>query len=361
MNKSTTLVAILGITLLLCTLGVALNSQPVKAELSGETELLLETDKDVYILGENVTITLTNIGNETVEIGGYPAWQIFTYPEEEPVYPRDFAYLAWSLKPEENDTIVWNQYNEFNQSYVEPGSYVIKDTQGWGLTAYFKITLKTTRIKDSIRVEAEGIVLHYENESLWDEDQFSWILEHKTEFRSELIEQFNESLSTYGERGEYAVDANVEFNETRKSTILKCDVLGAVSKSGSRYHATFRWLLRPLGLDFIDNGFEHPENGLYWEGSISGVPTTITLSFPVSVPAWGQPNGHCHAHVWWVVLFGDLNGDGVVNIDDVMIVARAFGSKRGDPNWNETADLDKNGIVNIIDLYKVAREFGKTL
>jgi len=58
---------------------------------------------------------------------------------------------------------------------------------------------------------------------------------------------------------------------------------------------------------------------------------------------------------------GDLNGDGIVNIVDVSIVAKAFGSRPGDPAWNETADMDENGVINIIDVAKVAKEFGKTL
>ena len=40
----------------------------------------------------------------------------------------------------------------------------------------------------------------------------------------------------------------------------------------------------------------------------------------------------------------DLNGDGKVNIIDIYIVAKAFGSKPGDRNWNVVADLDKNGV-----------------
>jgi len=101
----------------------------------------LKTDKDVYVLGENVTITLTNVGQETVQIGGYPAWQIFTYPAEEPVYPKIFAFLAWSLDPGENGTLTWNQYDEFTESFAKPGTYVIKDTQGWGLSAYFETVM----------------------------------------------------------------------------------------------------------------------------------------------------------------------------------------------------------------------------
>jgi len=102
-------------------------------------QMLLETDKDVYILGENVTITLENIGTETVSIGGYPAWGIYTYPEESLVYPKIYAWLLWSLEPGENDTIIWNQYNAFTNSPVYPGMYVVRDTKGWSLSAYFTI------------------------------------------------------------------------------------------------------------------------------------------------------------------------------------------------------------------------------
>jgi outer membrane protein assembly factor BamB len=56
----------------------------------------------------------------------------------------------------------------------------------------------------------------------------------------------------------------------------------------------------------------------------------------------------------------DLNRDGKVNIVDISIVARAFGSREGDPNWNVIADLNKDGIVNILDIAAVAKDYGKT-
>jgi parallel beta-helix repeat protein len=55
----------------------------------------------------------------------------------------------------------------------------------------------------------------------------------------------------------------------------------------------------------------------------------------------------------------DLNRDGTVNILDITIVARAFGSHQGDKNWNSTADLDNNGWINILDISIVAKYFGK--
>jgi exo-1,4-beta-D-glucosaminidase len=60
-------------------------------------------------------------------------------------------------------------------------------------------------------------------------------------------------------------------------------------------------------------------------------------------------------------LGGDLNGDGIVDILDIYILAKAFKSKPGDPNWNEVADVDRNGVINIVDIFMVAKEFGKTV
>jgi len=143
-----------------------------------------------------------------------------------------------------------------------------------------------------VKVEAEGVTLYYQAESIWSEAEFSTILQNRDSFTSDLIEEFIDDVSEQGDREERVTNANVRFNEDRKITIFTCDIEGAVRKSGGRYNATFFWLLRPLGLDFIDDDFEEPERGLFWEGSTNGTPTSITITLPASI-------GHCHAHVWW--------------------------------------------------------------
>jgi hypothetical protein len=55
----------------------------------------------------------------------------------------------------------------------------------------------------------------------------------------------------------------------------------------------------------------------------------------------------------------DLNHDGIVDILDISIVARGYGSKRGDERWNPEADLDNDGAINILDVVRVAKEIGK--
>lgn len=54
----------------------------------------------------------------------------------------------------------------------------------------------------------------------------------------------------------------------------------------------------------------------------------------------------------------DINADGKIDILDIAIVAKAFGSKLGEINWNEKADIDKNGVINILDISLVAKQFG---
>jgi len=61
---------------------------------------------------------------------------------------------------------------------------------------------------------------------------------------------------------------------------------------------------------------------------------------------------------------GDLNGDGIVNILDGVIIAVAFGSNPGNSKWNPIADIAPeiapDNIINIQDILLWAIHFGKT-
>jgi len=60
-----------------------------------------------------------------------------------------------------------------------------------------------------------------------------------------------------------------------------------------------------------------------------------------------------------VVIPGDVDGDGRVNILDAIKLAGAFGSKQGDGNWNPNADINGDGRVNILDAIMLAGHFGE--
>jgi hypothetical protein len=47
---------------------------------------------------------------------------------------------------------------------------------------------------------------------------------------------------------------------------------------------------------------------------------------------------------------GDVNRDGSVGIDDLAIIALAYHSSPGSPNWNPLADVDKDAYIGISDL-----------
>ena len=146
-------------------------------------------------------------------------------------------------------------------------------------------------IQQVVEVEVGGLVCHYMCQSLGGEAEFSDYLANQAQFKADFKQDFEQGL-TQSDRPVSASDYSFSFDRASQSTVSRCDVRDAITKSDNEYRATFFWLLTPLGLDFIDDDFQESETGLSWDGCINNVPTTITLKFPRSI-------GHCHAHVWW--------------------------------------------------------------
>lgn len=58
------------------------------------------------------------------------------------------------------------------------------------------------------------------------------------------------------------------------------------------------------------------------------------------------------------LLMGDINGDGKVDSEDLIIFAQAFGTSLGDSNYNEKCDLNGDGKIDAEDLLLLAQNFG---
>jgi hypothetical protein len=58
---------------------------------------------------------------------------------------------------------------------------------------------------------------------------------------------------------------------------------------------------------------------------------------------------------------GDINSDKKVDISDLVVVASAYGSQLGDPNWNINASLNNDNVVDIFDLDIIALNYGKNV
>lgn len=57
---------------------------------------------------------------------------------------------------------------------------------------------------------------------------------------------------------------------------------------------------------------------------------------------------------------GDLNGDGRVDMKDIAMVSRAFGSRPSDADWMIQADMNQDSKIDLRDIALIARNFGKT-
>jgi hypothetical protein len=93
-------------------------------------------------------------------------------------------------------------------------------------------------------------------------------------------------------------------------------------------------------------------------------------NYTVSAYAWPVPGetniaNNNFTDGWVIVsILGDITGqngwpDGIVNMRDVAMVARAFGTTPGSPYWNANADLNNDGTVDMKDVALVARNFGQ--
>jgi hypothetical protein len=60
-----------------------------------------------------------------------------------------------------------------------------------------------------------------------------------------------------------------------------------------------------------------------------------------------------------VVIPGDINGSGIVDIYDAIILTNAYNSKPGSPNWNPNSDLKADEIIDIYDAIILANHYNQ--
>jgi hypothetical protein len=60
-----------------------------------------------------------------------------------------------------------------------------------------------------------------------------------------------------------------------------------------------------------------------------------------------------------VLIPGDINEDSRVGLADLVLLARAYGSRPINPNWNPEADLNEDGVIDLPDLVILAQHYGQ--
>jgi hypothetical protein len=92
-------------------------------------------------------------------------------------------------------------------------------------------------------------------------------------------------------------------------------------------------------------------------------------NYTISAYAWPVPtetnvaNNNMTGGSITVSIPGDINGDGQVNLADLVILAQSYGAKPTDPRWNDVqtrnADINNDGVVGLTDLVVLALHYGE--
>lgn len=80
----------------------------------------------------------------------------------------------------------------------------------------------------------------------------------------------------------------------------------------------------------------------------STVPYEINLENNIYYDGWVK-----------IKMIGDVNGDGQIDVLDIVAITSIYGAHEGDPNWNPEADLAPPwGVIDILDLVTCSSRYG---
>ena len=88
---------------------------------------------------------------------------------------------------------------------------------------------------------------------------------------------------------------------------------------------------------------------------------TITAVADI-VPGETDVADNTYNYGWmFITIAGDMDGDGDVDIFDIVIIASAYGTSIGNPAYNPNADIDGDGDVDIFDVVIAAGNYGTSI
>ena len=124
---------------------------------------------------------------------------------------------------------------------------------------------------------------------------------------------------------------------------------------------------RPAGA--LDDLYYKVYNGSDWspDTQLTSDPAYIMGSSIVQMNdrkiwvAWARAREEVTSDIYYkttVVIPGDVNGDGTVDITDLALVGEAYGTVEGASDYNPDADLNGDGVVDIYDLAECGKNYG---
>jgi parallel beta-helix repeat protein len=157
---------------------------------------------------------------------------------------------------------------------------------------------------------------------------------------------------------------NNQISNNQKGLILQTSSIDNLIYHNNFVNNTQQAEASSYSYNIWDNGY--PSGGNFWDnytgedlysGAGQNEPGRDEIG---DTPYIIDSNNQDHYPLMAPLLMPDLNKDGIVDILDIAMVGRAYGSTPADSNWNQYCDVDYSGSVDIADVAIVARNYGKT-
>ena len=293
----------------------------------------------------NCSILGNNIGNNQVGIYlGVPR-------QSNLVHPSNFNVVSDNIIKDNYEGIYLSPCSNFNRIF---GNSV--ENNYWGIE--FFDSFANSILENNITHSHRGVDFRYSFRNTVSGNDITANIQYAILFREGSA--FNNVSGNTIANSSYGVcldDSHYNFIFENNLEHDECELRLLTSSKNSFYHNNFMTDQTDI-LDSVnvwDNGY--PLGGNYWGSHsipdndmdrIGDRPCVIDTNnadrYPLTYPYGFVPKP-------------DVDGDGVVDNDDLSIVAMAFGSKPGDSVWTPFADADTNEVINMIDVAKTARQY----
>jgi parallel beta-helix repeat protein len=93
-------------------------------------------------------------------------------------------------------------------------------------------------------------------------------------------------------------------------------------------------------------------------GFAKGNYTISAYALPIPTETDTHDNSLAYGDVIIVTVPGDTNGDGNIDIYDIVRLTSIYGAKRSEPRFNPNCDIDGNDVINIYDVVITTSRYG---
>jgi uncharacterized repeat protein (TIGR01451 family) len=229
---------------------------------------------------------------------------------------------------------------------VTPSEFVIEkgSTQAIDVTVankgYFPETFNLTLYANATAIQTQNVTLLGRNSDiitfLWNTTGFSSGNYTISAYATPLPSETNTADNTY-------TDGTVQILQTYTLTITTT-AGGTTDPAPGTYTYTANSSVQATAIPNADHVFDH------WELDSINVGSSITYIVLMD-------KNHTLQAAFYII--GDINRDGTVDIKDLVLFVKAFGSYPTHTRWNPKADLNNDEKADIKDLILLVKHFGE--